>query len=230
MALNRIESVPFGAEIAAPHSAADTLVSLLAADGATNHPYITTDIFAGGRDAARNLADAVHYLCHLHGDYPGIIDIAWEGCAFPPATEWLDRAAASFSEERAYFTRVVVAAGPMPSTPGQAESNAAVTGQRHALEMLAKSERTGCAIGAAIAVALDWRAIRKVIDVAAQRFGVPLTPPSLPSSRETLGVAAATLGTPGIERALVFGAQQLLVQHRGLWDLLEARQIARIGS
>jgi hypothetical protein len=26
---------------------------------------------------------------------------------------------------------------------------------------------------------------------------------------------------------MVFGAQQLLVQHRGLWDLLEARSEAR---
>jgi len=230
MALNKTEAVPYGREIAAPRSAADTLTSLLVADGAANHPYIACNIFASGRDAARNLADAVHYLCHLHGDYPGIIDIAWEKCTFSPATEWLDRAAASFAEERAYFTRVVVAAGPMPSTPGQAESNAAVTGQRHALEMLAKSERAGCAIGAALAIALDWRGVRKVIDAAAQRFGVPLTPPSLPSSRETLAVAAATLGTPGVERALVFGAQQLLVQHRGLWDLLEARQFARVGS
>lgn len=230
MALNKIETVPSGTEAAEPRSAADTLASLLAMDGGTNHPYFSTHIFAGGRDAARNLADAVHYLCHLHGDYPGIIDLAWEKCAFPPATEWLDRAAASFAEERTYFTRVVVAAGPMPSTPGQAESNAAVTGQRRALEMLARSERAGCAIGAALAIALDWHAVRKVIDATAQRFGVPLTPPSLPSSRETLAVAAATLGTPGIERALVFGAQQLLVQHRGLWDLLEARQIARIGT
>jgi hypothetical protein len=230
MALNKMDTVPFGAEVSAPRNAADMLASLLAVDGGTNHAYFSTDIFAGGRDAARNLADAVHYLCHLHGDYPGIIDLAWEKCAFPPATEWLDRAAASFSEERAYFTRVVVAAGPMPSTPGQAESNAAVTAQRHALAMLAKSERAGCAIGAALAVALDWRSVRKVIDAAAQRFGVPLTPPSLPSSRETLAVAGATLGSPGIERALLFGAQQLLVQHRGLWDLLEARQIARIGT
>jgi len=31
----------------------------------------------------------------------------------------------------------------------------------------------------------------------------------------------------GIERAMAFGAQQILHQHRGLWDVLEARRLAR---
>lgn len=227
MALNNHQTALVGAE---PRSAADTIQSLLKADGGASHPYIACNIFAGGRDAARNLADAIHYLVHLHGDHPGIVDLARDRCGFAPAADWLARAATAFGEERAYLTRVVVAAGPMPSTPGQAESNAAVSGQRHALEMLAGSDRAGCAIGAALALTLDWRAVRTVIDAAAQRFGVPLTPPSLPSSREALSVAAATAGSPAIERAMVFGAQQLLVQHRGLWDLLESRQIARVGT
>jgi len=37
-------------------------------------------------------------------------------------------------------------------------------------------------------------------------------------------------GPPALERAIMFGVQQLLVQHRGLWDLLEARAEARIGT
>jgi hypothetical protein len=32
---------------------------------------------------------------------------------------------------------------------------------------------------------------------------------------------------PAMERAISFGAQQLFSQHRGLWDLLEARCVAR---
>ncbi|MGZ8285400.1 MAG: DUF6975 family protein [Allosphingosinicella sp.] len=32
---------------------------------------------------------------------------------------------------------------------------------------------------------------------------------------------------PQVQRALLFGAQQILVQHHGLWDLLEARQQSR---
>jgi hypothetical protein len=30
-----------------------------------------------------------------------------------------------------------------------------------------------------------------------------------------------------VERAMLFGAEQISVQHFGLWDLLEARQLAR---
>jgi hypothetical protein len=31
-----------------------------------------------------------------------------------------------------------------------------------------------------------------------------------------------------MERAILFGAQQLALQHRSLWDLLEARRQARL--
>jgi len=34
-------------------------------------------------------------------------------------------------------------------------------------------------------------------------------------------------GAAESERALLFGAQQLALQHRALWDLLEAREQAR---
>ena len=142
---------------------------------------------------------------------------------------WLDGAARGFAEERAYLMRIVVAAGPLPSTPGQAQCEAVVAGQRHALEMLARSDRDGCAVGAAMALVLDWRAIRAVIDAAANRYGVSLAPPALPSQRQTLAVLEEA-GSPAFERAVMFGAQQLLVQHRGLWNLLEARAEARIGT
>ncbi|MBD3783838.1 MAG: MFS transporter [Micrococcales bacterium] len=104
-----------------------------------------------------------------------------------------------------------------------------LAGQRHALEMLARSERRGCALGAAAALVLDWRAIRNVVDAAAQRFGVTLTPPALPSMRQTMGMMQ-TIDSPAVERAMLFGAQQLLIQHRGLWDLLEARSGARVDA
>lgn len=228
MALHLVQSNQ--AELLGPRGAVDIVGALLRVDGAANHSYIARDVFAAGRDLARNLADAVHYLCTLHGDHPGIVDLARGKGGFAPAAEWLDDAAAGFARERAYLTKVVVAAGPLPSTAGQAESAAAVAAQRHALEMLARSDRIGCAIGAAMALVLDWRAIRTLIDAAAQRFGVELIPPSLPSSRAAMTVVAAAAGSPGVERAMTFGAQQMLFQHRGLWDLLDARQLARVGQ
>lgn len=211
---------------AARPSAAETIGALIAADGGRSHPYVACHILSRGREAARDLADAVHLISSLHGRHPGVIDHARDKAADLEVRAWLDAAVAGFAAERAYLMRVVVAAGPLPSTPGHAECEAAVTGQRHALDMLGRSDRTGCALGAALALVLDWRAVRTVIDAAAQRFGVALTPPALPSARQALAIAAQA-GSPGVERAMVFGAQQLLVQHRGLWSLLEARSEAR---
>lgn len=212
---------------AARPSAAETIGALLSGDGAKDHPYIACHIFARGREAARDLADAVHLISSLHGSAHGIIEQARAKAVPEAARDWLDAAAESFAAERAYLMRTVVAAGPLPSTPGQAECEAAVAGQRHALDMLARSDRAGCALGAAIALVLDWRAIRTVIDAAAQRFSVPLTPPALPSARRTLTTVTDAVAEAPIDRAMMFGAQQLLVQHRGLWSLLEARSEAR---
>jgi len=65
------------------------------------------------------------------------------------------------------------------------------------------------------------------MDRAAERFG--LIPPrcTLPQAAETAAAIRTVAAAPAAERALSFGAQQLLAQHRGLWDLLESRQVAR---
>ncbi len=214
---------------AARPRAAEIIGALLSADGGKNHPYIACSIFARGRDGARDLADAVHLISSLHGAQNGIIDLARARPASEGARVWLKAAADAFDAERAYLMRTVVAAGPLPSTPGHAGCEAAVAGQRHALEMLARSERNGCALGAAVALVLDWRGIRAVIDASAQRFGIALIPPALPSMRQTMAVVEEAESV-AVERAMMFGAQQLLVQHRGLWDLLEARSEARIAA
>ncbi|QNQ11518.1 DUF6975 family protein [Sphingomonas alpina] len=201
------------------------IASLADADGSATHPMPRT---LGNRHVAvRDFADCVHALCALHGRHPGVIDLAADRNVQPLAQDWLIEAAEGFAVERTYLATLTAAAGPLPSTPGQAESEAAVIGQRHALEMLAQSDRAGCATGAAIALVLDWATIRMTLDAAANRFGV--TPPAsaLPIEAEIATVAASLGDTPGVERAMAFGAQQLLAQHRGLWDLLEARASAR---
>ena len=132
-----------------------------------------------------------------------------------------------FIRERTFLTRLVVAVGPLPSTPGQAESESAVNGQRHALDMLAQSDRNGCALGAALALVLDWQAVRDVLNTAGRRFSVDAPVSNLPADAPTLELAAQAALSPSVERAISFGAQQILAQHRGLWDLLEARQLAR---
>lgn len=199
--------------------------ALTASDGSIAHPWLQR-LVAGG-EPARDLADAAHYLCVLHGRHPGVIDHALDHARLPVERGWLEAAAEAFAVERAYLVRIVAAAGPLPSTPGQAESEAAAHAQQHAIDMLAQSDRTGCATGAALALGLDWEAIREVLDAAAHRLGI--TPPvcSLPPAEETVTVVDALVREMSVERAMLFGAQQMFAQHRGLLDLLEARASAR---
>lgn len=219
MALNAHDS--------ARQAAVGELLSALARhEGSASHIYSTAKLVTRA-PLARDLADAAHHLSTLHGRYPGVVDLAAARPISPQVNDWAEAAVAGFARERAYLARIVVAAGPLPSTPGQAESESAVIGQRHALEMLARSDRAGCALGAAMALVLDWRAIRSVLDAAAKRFSVDAPVCLLPNAEATGEAAVALADHPRVERALMFGAQQILIQQRGLWDLLEARQQAR---
>lgn len=202
-----------------------TISALTNADGSATHPCL--QMLARVRTPARMLADSIHLIGMLHGRHPGVIDHAFAHAAQPAASGWLEAAAEGFAQERSYLTRLTSAAGPMPSTPGQAESEAAVAAQRHALDMLAQSDRTGCSTGAAIALVLDWMTIRTMLDSAAERFGVATVACALPDIGETMTVVAALSSTPAVERAMAFGVQQVIAQQRGLWDLIEARASAR---
>lgn len=207
-----------------PEGAEDVVGRLVAVEGSAAHPHVRS--LAESR-AAADLADAAHFLALLHGRYPGVIDNAADRVFHPVAREWMFRAAAGFAAERAFLTRLVVAAGPVPSTLGQAQSESAVTGQTHALAVLSQSERRGTALGAAFALALDWAAIRPLVDSAAQRFGLSSPPLDLPRRPDTAEVVATMSDDRAVERAIGFGAQQLLLQHRGLWDMLETRRVVR---
>ena len=105
----------------------EILSALARHEGSASHSYPIMKLSAGAA-VARDLADAVHYLCTLHGRQPGVIDLAATRPASPRVNDWAGAAVAGFARERAYLTRVVVAAGPLPSTPGQAESGAAGEG------------------------------------------------------------------------------------------------------
>lgn len=196
-----------------------TLRRLLAADGTAAHPFAAR--LAAPRAAARDLSDTVHALCAVHGHHPDLLTVAANLARDTTERDWLREAAEGFATERAALAQLVAAAGPLPSTPGQAETSAALSAERHTLEMLARSERAGVALGAAAALVGDWQAIRLVLARAADRFGVELPPAS------ALAAEALLDRTVALERAVGFGAQQLLAQHRGLWSLLEARASAR---
>jgi hypothetical protein len=195
--------------------------------GSAPHPQLAALLAASGSSAARDLADSVHLLCHLYGRHPGLIDLAAQACTAGASRDWLNETADSFERERLYLVRLTSAVGPQPSTAGAAETEAALLAQRHALETLATSERRGCALGAATALIEDWRSLRRLLDRAAARAGLDIPSCTLPDEGSVAQAIQSGADTPGAERALAFGSEQLLLQHRGLFDLLEARAEAR---
>ena len=208
-------------------SLVEAQVARAAANGSASHPHLATLVTATGASASRDLSDAIHLLCAIHGSHPGLTDLAHASCEAGEARDWLRDAADAFDRERLYLVRLTSAIGPMPSTPGAVQTENALLGQRHAIETLAKSERRGCALGAATALIQDWRGFRPMLDHAADRSGIECPACTLPGNGSIASAMAAGTDSASSERALAFGADQLLLQHRGLIDLMEARAAAR---
>ena len=208
-------------------SAAEAQLARVGGDGCARHPYLAALTQAAGPNSARDIADAVHLLCSVHGHHPGLIEQSLAVSANGPAQQWLTEAAERFERERLFLVRLTAAVGPIPSTPGAAETEATLLAQRHALEILARSERRGCALGAATALVSDWWPIRGLLDRAAARIGIESPVALLPDAGSVLAVIDTECDSPASERALAFGGEQLLLQNRGLFDLLEARAAAR---
>lgn len=220
MAFNRsLESVPV--------SLAQSQLARVAAEGSGRHSHLNALLDGTGVHSGRDLADAIHLLCGLHGRHPGLVEMALQRCGLDSVRSWLTRAAEAIERERLYLVRLTSAVGPVPSTPGAAETEASLVAQRNALETLAMSERNGCALGAATALVSDWWAIRRLLDRTASRLGVECPAPSIPDEASIVTVLDQNIESPAAQRAVSFGGEQLLLQHRALFDLLEARASAR---
>jgi len=201
------------------------IAALAATDGCARHPVLSR--LTGARATARDTADAVHALCAIHGRPVTLFGTAARQ-AIPSADQpLLDEAETAFAQERAYLAALVAAVGPLPSTPGQAESVAAFAALRHTFDTLAASGRNGCAIGATIALMIDWETFRRLLDTAAAQHAVDRPANALPDHAIVLRCYATAATAAGVHRAIRFGAQQAFAQHRGLFDLIEARAIAR---
>ena len=208
-------------------SVAEAQLARVAGEGSARHPHVLALIEGSGPHSGRDLADAVHLLCSLHGRHPGMIELAHLHCSDAPSREWLKQASDAFERGRLFLVRLTSAVGPIPSTPGAAETEAGLLAQRHPLEILALSERSGCALGAAASLIGDWPPIRSLLDRAAARAGIEPPASLLPDEGSLVAAIHASTATPASERALGFGGEQLLLQHRALFDLLEARAEAR---
>jgi hypothetical protein len=220
-------TVDRGSVASGPVSVAEAHFARVNDYGCVRHPHLQALIEGTGPHSGRDLADAVHLLCSLHGRHPGLIELAYTASPDRGAQAWFARASEAFERERLYLVRLTSAVGPVPSTPGAAETEASLLAQRHALEILASSERHGCALGAATALVGDWWPIRRLLDQAATRAGLDSPAPSLPDEASLLEVVEGASESPASARALAFGGEQLLLQHRALFDLLEARSSAR---
>ncbi len=204
---------------------AGSIAALAASDGCAHHALVRRLTLPGV--AGRDLADAVHAVCAVHGRLTDLFEEAARRRVADLDTDWLTDATRAFEIERAYLARLTAAVGPLPSTPGQAQSDAAFAAQRHTFDMLARSDRAGCSVGAALAMVIDWHAFRRILDAAAQRAGVTVVASHLPDEIAIAQIATAPGAAAPVRRAMAFGAQQTFAQHRGLCDLIEARAAAR---
>lgn len=206
---------------------AELLTSLVAGEGSATHAWLHSAELNAGPLATRNLSDLLHLMTMLHGPQPGLIELVAQHNIWPGGDAWLAEAARGFANERGNLGQLIVAAGPVPSTPGETATVAAVMAQRQAMATIAKSDRFGCAIGAVVGLIHDWLPIRAAMETAAARLGVPFSPIRLPSEDATAQVLAEMPDQPRLERTLAFGARQILLHHQCLLDLLATRAGAR---
>src|SRR5688500_12921603 len=101
-----------------PLSVAEAHLARVGDAGCARHPHLHALIEDSGPHSGRDLADAVHLLCALHGRHPGLIELACNSSPDSAAHGWLASAAEAFERERLYLVRLTSAVGPLPSTPG----------------------------------------------------------------------------------------------------------------
>jgi hypothetical protein len=174
------------------------------------------------------IADIAHFLCISHGRHPGIVDHAATKIIDESARAWLVQAINAFAGERTFLNKLTVAAGPITRQVGQDTITALLSNQAKSFEMLATSDRQGCAAGAAIAIVIDWRTTRPLLEKAAISLGFEPFKLELPSDKQCLHLIEALADTTAKRRAMTFGVEQLLAQQRGLWRLIASRHIEMI--
>jgi hypothetical protein len=179
------------------------------------HPQAAKVRLAGARSGPR--VDALHFFALLHAERPSVVDIARDASGDGPAAGWLQDFAVQFQNERLWLARAAMDAGMPARDAAFSRQRIVVADQRDAMLTLARSDRAGCALGAAAALAADWPRLRGALggEPSAPQFGGLV---------ETVAAAAAPL----TRRAILFGAKQMAGIHRAVWDLLEAREGVRL--
>jgi hypothetical protein len=92
--------------------------------------------------------------------------------------------------------------------------------------MLATSDRKGTAAGAAVAFVLDWQATRPLLDRVAISLGIEAPTCALPDQQNSLSLIRDLASSSTVQRAMLFGCEQMLAQQKGLWQLISTRHQA----
>jgi hypothetical protein len=208
----------------AQHGSAAITAPLLAFIQRSDNAAPLRSVVKLGRPALK--ADIAHFMHICFGRHPGVIDHAASKITDQAARGWLVKAIDGFAQERIYLNQLTVAAGPIHRHLGQDKVNAVVEAQGRSIEMLATSDRKGCAAGAAMAFSLDWQATRPLLDQVALALGIEVPICSLPGASETATLAADLASAAPVQRAMAFGCDQMLAQQRGLWQVIVARHHA----
>ncbi len=203
------------------------LVVLLEKDGSIAHPYFSALCRNPEQAQSADLADIAHFFCLMHGRFPGVIDHAAGHSPNEHMRFWLGQTGEAFAAERALLRKLTVSAGAIVSTVGQDQCNSVVIGARNSLDMLAQSDRNGCAFGAAIALAIDWIYFRDILNYIALRVGIDARETTMPSLDRNYGLLCEYDNDPVMRRAIIFGISQMLAQHRAIWDLMQSRRDSR---
>lgn len=176
------------------------------------------------------IADVAHFINISHGRHPGVVDHAAHKIVDDAARRWLVEAIDGIAAERAYLNRLTVNAGPIRRHTGQDKITALITGQSKNFEMLATSDRKGCPAGAALAFVIDWHHTRPLLDRISLHIGMEPPVIALPDVATCAGLAAQLVQNDAYRRAMGFGAEQLLAQQRGLWQLIAARHVETLAG
>lgn len=224
-----------------PHCPGEVFVRDIMADGSRDiiaplQSFLETsakhpDLRSPAKTArAALLADIAHFMHISHGRHPGIIDFAALKIVDDAARSWLITAIDGLAAERATLNRLTVTAGPIRRLNGQDKVNALVEGQAKSFQMLATSDRKGCPAGAAIAFVVDWHQTRGLLDVVTTGVGLEAAPLGLPPVPDCIRLARQLDDGGAYRRAMSFGAQQMLAQQRGLWQLIVARHLEMLNA
>jgi hypothetical protein len=173
-----------------------------------------------------DIADVSHYLCLLHGRYPGLMDNLADRMVGTGDIFYADLAE-RYTAERRLLTDMTVAAGPINRLSGEDRSMNAVEQLRVAIDLLARSDREGCALGAAAALLIEWKHIRPALNAMARRLGVKTGDFDCDGLSEQMIERVTSYPDQRHQRAIGFGVKQLCHQHEQFWLLLNNRCAAR---